>query len=153
MGIAYRSITRLFIVLAVTAPLLAACESEEQRAREEGLRAVDSMTAARARGETDLTNPEMGAKVGVYLSEWKVDLSHPTIASGQATFAVQNNGNLPHAVQITGTKGNWQSQSVPAKGGYVTMSMMLEPGEYDVLCPDSAGAHKEHGMISKLIVQ
>ena len=55
--------TRLIAVLLVAAPLLTGCGDSKG---EKALKAAnDSIAAARATGKTDLSNPEMGAKMSV----------------------------------------------------------------------------------------
>ena len=40
--------------------------------------------------------------VDAKLSEWKVELSAPTIAPGTVTFTVVNAGSIPHAFEVEG---------------------------------------------------
>jgi plastocyanin len=71
---------------------------------------------------------------------------------GQATFAVENTGTLPHSLEIRGADGSWSSPPIPPAGGTVLMSLLIEPGEYELSCPDDAGAHKQQGMRGKITV-
>lgn len=152
MRIMNRKLICTIVALAATAQLSAGCENKQEKA---GKLAVDSMAAARGRGETDLSNPEMGAKVLITLTEWKVAQSHQEIPKGQATFAIENKGTKPHEFEIYGKGGDWRSMSIPA-GGSVLMSMLIDPGEYEMFSPskDSAGVtDKSRGMSGKIFVR
>ena len=57
---------KMLAIMAVALPLMTGCDkSEEERA----IAAADSLGHARARGETDISNPEMGAKMVVELTD------------------------------------------------------------------------------------
>lgn len=138
MGIGLRTV----IGLAILAQALAGCgpSAEEKAAKA----AADSMAAARARGETDLSNPEMGSKLRVVLNAGKMEQSHTELPKGQLTIAVENHDKQSHIFEFKGKTGDWKSMPIPA-GGYVLMSMILEPGDYDMFCPDSVGANRRCG--------
>ena len=119
------------LTLALTAVLLAGCDSAEEKVAQENQRAADSMAAARARGETDLGNPEMGSKVLLTVQDNAIEMSHEQIKNGQVSFAVQNRATDPRVVVIKGSNGRWQSIPMQ-KDGFVLMSMILVPGTYDI---------------------
>src|SRR5829696_5976482 len=52
----------------------------------------------------DCTAPyvERPAAVSAKLSEWKVELSQPSITAGVVTFTVTNAGSVPHAFEVEG---------------------------------------------------
>lgn len=146
--------TRGLFAAAALAVAMAACGNrEEKRAQVAADAAVDSMAAARARGEVDLTNPEMGSKVLLTLTEYKVAQSHTEIARGQVTFVVANKGQKPHEFEITGPGGRWKSMAI-APGTQVLMSMLIDPGVYSLysVSTDSTGTDKEKGMTAKIKV-
>lgn len=139
------------IVFAISAmPLMTACgdrsEDEANRA------AIDSMQAARERGETDLSNPEMGSKMSVQLTEFAVQQSHTEVPEGQLTIVVENKGQQAHSFVVQGAGLNQNSGAIPA-GGYVLMSFIADGGTYDLFCPDSSGVHRSRGMAGKLLVK
>ncbi|MGQ0814553.1 MAG: hypothetical protein ACT4O1_08810 [Gemmatimonadota bacterium] len=126
------------VVAALGLAMLVACgPSDEERA----LRAAaDSMAAARARGETDLSNPEMGAKMSVTLNDSALEQSHTEIPKGQVTVVVQNQSSAPRIFELKGSNANFRSLPIPA-GGYVLMSVIIDQsGDYHLTCPDSAAA-------------
>jgi hypothetical protein len=142
-------------ILLVMALIASGCRDKNQPSADEIKHAQDSMAAARKRGEVDLSNPEMGAKVLVTLTEYKVESTHLEIPKGQVTIAVENKGKLPHEFQVKGISGDFKSMPIPA-GGTVLMSMVLDPGDYDMFATgkDSAGVpEKDRGMKAKILVR
>lgn len=133
---------RLLVVVGLTA-VVSACGKNEEKQRQA---AVDSMAEARARGETDLNNPEMGAKVLITLLRDSMDQSHSTVSPGQVTFAVQNHDSSSHVFQLTGATGNWRTIKIEP-GGTVLMSMILPGGDYEMFCPDTASARDGCGAV------
>ena len=90
-------------------------------------------------------------QVSVRLSEWKVDLSQPTIAAGPVTFVVTNTGQIPHAVEVEG-EGIEQETKTIQPGANGTLTLTLKPGTYEVYCPVGEGSHKKLGMEAHLTV-
>lgn len=124
-------------VLTLACMVSAACESKAEKEAKARQFSVDSMAALRAQGKTDLSNPEMGAKVLVRLFDDSVQLSHPEIPKGQVTFAVENHGTKAHELEITGPSGLWRSGQIPA-GSNVLMSMILDkPGDHGMVETDT----------------
>ena len=141
-----RTLARYGLVVALAATALSACGDTEEEARQAE---VDSIAARRARGETDLSNPEMGMKVLITLTHDSIAQSHTTIPAGQVTFAVQNRDTVPHVFQITGTRGNWRTMAIPPDGAAL-MAMIIEAGDYDMFCPDTAGGREVCGQPKKI---
>lgn len=139
------------VAVAALAAGITACDSAEEKTARQAQPAIDSMAAARARGETDLSNPEMGAKMQVTLTEYQITQSHKDVPKGQLTMVVENKGKQPHVFEMKGETGDYKSMPIPA-GGYVIMTLITEPGTYDMFCPDSAGVHRDRGMAAKLVV-
>ena len=90
-------------------------------------------------------------QVSVRLSEWRVDLSQPTIAAGPVTFVVTNTGQIPHAVEVEG-EGIEQETETIQPGANGTLTLTLKPGTYEVYCPVGEGSHKKLGMEAHLTV-
>ena len=89
--------------------------------------------------------------VSAKLSEWKVELSERTVASGPVTFAVTNDGSIPHALEVEG-QGIEQETAVIQPGASATLTLTLKPGSYEVYCPVGADSHKKLGMMTHLRV-
>lgn len=95
---------------------------------------------------------DVGHKVDVSLSEWQVTTAESEVPKGQVTFAIRNNGKLPHVVEISGGKDKWRSMTMNP-GDAITMAAVLDSGEYKITCPDSAGAHEKRGMLATIKVK
>lgn len=149
MATRFSSKIRFVFTLLAMVPVAGCGDGSQEEANKA---AIDSMNAARARGETDLANPEMGAKMSVQLTEYKMQQSHKELPEGQLTIVVENKGQQAHGFVIEGKGLNQNSGAIPA-GGYVIMSFIAEGGEYDLFCPDSAGVHRDRGLEGKLIVK
>jgi uncharacterized cupredoxin-like copper-binding protein len=83
--------------------------------------------------------------VDVRLSEWKVEVSAPTVPAGQVVFRVANGGQMEHAFEVEG-KGLERRTAAIAAGASGTLSVKLKPGRYELYCPVGNGAHKQAGM-------
>ena len=95
--------------------------------------------------------PRDPAAVAAKLSEWKVELSQPSIAAGVVTFTVTNAGSVPHAFEVEG-QGIEKETEVIAPGASATLKLTLKPGNYDVYCPVGGDSHKHLGMETHLKV-
>lgn len=144
------------IATMLTAAVLAsACADSEPDTRIEtgppALPGVDSMTGAGAATlpPEDASVPSIEAT----LAEWSVALSRDSVAAGPVTINVRNTGTVPHRLEVEGGGQEWVTDDI-APGGDVTMSLALEPGEYQVYCPIVAGGtnHAERGMRTTLRV-
>lgn len=144
MRTGYGSFHRAAVVAAL-ATLALACERRQERAAD----GVDTASAAAV--EIDRSGADIGGRVDVTLSEWAIEQSADSVARGQATFAVANAGTMPHSLEISGPGGKWSSPPIPP-GGRVLMSMLVEPGQYELSCPDDAGEHKGQGMTGRITV-
>jgi plastocyanin len=91
------------------------------------------------------------AAVDAKLSEWKVELSMPTIAAGTVTFTVANVGSIPHAFEVEG-QGIEKETPVIQPGASAALTLTLKAGTYEVYCPVGADSHKMLGMDTHLTV-
>jgi plastocyanin len=95
--------------------------------------------------------PAHAKAIDARLSEWKVELSTPTMAAGIVRFTVVNVGSIPHAFEIEG-QGIEKETPVIQPGASATLTMSLAPGTYEVYCPVGADSHKNLGMDTHLTV-
>lgn len=91
--------------------------------------------------------PSVDAK----LSEWKVELSAPTVAPGPVTFTVTNGGTIPHAFEVEG-RGIERATALIQPGATAELTLTLKPGTYEVYCPVGQDSHMMLGMATHLVV-
>ena len=89
--------------------------------------------------------------VKVRLSEWKVELSERTVATGTVAFTIANTGSIPHAFEVEGP-GIERETDVIQPGSSATLTLSLKPGTYKMYCPIGEGSHQKLGMESHLTV-
>ena len=105
---------------------------------------------AEAAGAKSETTASSGAhQVAVKESEFKIQLPKTTFAPGSYTFAVSNDGKLPHDLVVMGPGGK-KGTSTIAPGSSATLTVSLEKGSYDFYC--SIPGHKQAGMDDKVTV-
>ena len=94
---------------------------------------------------------EVPAELSAKLSEWKIELSEATVAEGLVTIAVENTGNIPHALEVEG-QGIEHRSPLIQPGASATLSLTLKAGNYEVYCPVGDDSHKKLGMETHLKV-
>lgn len=140
---------RTAVGLLVVAAMLTACKDsseEQQRA------ANDSLQAARARGETDLSNPEMGTKMSVILTDSAMEQSHADVPKGQLTIVVENKSTGAHVFELKGDSVSYKSLPISPAGSVLMTVILDKPGLYALACPDTGATAKGCGN-GKLAVQ
>ncbi|MGH3071211.1 MAG: cupredoxin domain-containing protein [Gaiellaceae bacterium] len=70
-------------------------------------------------------------------------------AAGETTFTLTNDGGEEHALEIEGNGLEEETDDVPP-GESATLTVELEPGEYELYCPIEN--HRELGMEGTLVV-
>ncbi|MEZ4711774.1 MAG: spondin domain-containing protein [Caldilineaceae bacterium] len=102
-------------------------------------------------GVNDATGTEAANEVAASLVEWAIDM--PTeIPAGPTTFIVSNDGARVHNFAIENAEmgvAEVFAEDLQA-GQTMTMTVDLQPGEYDVYCP--IGNHAAQGMALTLTV-
>src|SRR5947208_1466612 len=96
-------------------------------------------------------HPDAPSQVNVRLSEWKVELSQQTIATGAVRFAVTNAGSIPHGFEVEGQGIEKEIETIQP-GATDTLTLTLKPGTYEVYCPVGEDSHKKLGMDTHLKV-
>src|SRR5437899_4322842 len=102
-------------------------------------------------GPAPRPHPDAPSQVNVRLSEWKVELSQQTIATGAVRFAVTNAGSIPHGFEVEGQGIEKEIETIQP-GATDTLILTLQPGSYEVYCPVGEGSHKKLGMEARLAV-
>src|SRR2546429_7703908 len=96
-------------------------------------------------------HPDAPSQVNVRLSEWKVELSQQTIATGAVRFAVTNAGSIPYGFEVEGQGIEKEIETIQP-GATDTLTLTLKPGTYEVYCPVGEDSHKKLGMETLLKV-
>ena len=109
------------------------------------------ITAALVLMRGSLLYADIPPTVAVKLSEWKVELSAPSVAAGPVTFTVTNTGTIPHALEVEGM-GLEKETPVVQPGETTTLTLTLKPGRYEIYCPVGSDSHKKLGMEARLQV-
>jgi uncharacterized cupredoxin-like copper-binding protein len=91
-----------------------------------------------------------GTKVRVGEVEYKIELPKTTFAPGSYTFDVENKGQIPHNLTITGPGISKEATADISAGSSGSVTVKLERGSYDFYC--SIPGHKQQGMDQKVTV-
>lgn len=83
-------------------------------------------------------------------SEYKIDLSSADLTAGTYTITVTNAGKSTHSLTVEGPGGVDVTSDIVQGGKSTTMTVTLQPGEYEVYCP--IGNHRQMGMETTLRV-
>jgi uncharacterized cupredoxin-like copper-binding protein len=88
--------------------------------------------------------------VALTATEFKFDPADATVdAAGKVTFTVSNDGQETHALEVEGNGIEEETDPIAA-GESGTLTVDLEPGEYEFYCP--IDGHREQGMEGELVV-
>jgi uncharacterized cupredoxin-like copper-binding protein len=85
-----------------------------------------------------------GTKVTANETEYKITLSTSTFTAGVYTFDVENQGTMPHNLNIAGPGVPQQSSPTVQPGGSGQVTVTLQKGSYELWC--SIDGHKDLGM-------
>ena len=91
-----------------------------------------------------------GTAVTAQEADFTISLSRSTLPAGTYTFTVQNTGKATHSLTIKGPGGVDMTSDKVQGGQSTTMTVTLQPGQYDVYCP--IGNHRSMGMDTTLTV-
>jgi len=140
-----RKLTALIAVIAALG--LAACGDDDES---EDTTAAGTATEETATTEDTTASGGGGEAVDVVETDFEIDPAEPTVAAGTVTFAISNEGDAPHNVEIEGNGIEEVSETFePGAGGDFTVE--LEPGKYDFYC--AVDGHKQLGMDGELTVE
>jgi plastocyanin len=91
-----------------------------------------------------------GESVALTATEFKFDPADVTVdAAGKVTFTVSNDGQQTHALEVEGNGVEEETDSI-ATGESGSLTVDLEPGEYEFYCP--IDGHREQGMEGTIVV-
>ncbi|WP_069765258.1 cupredoxin domain-containing protein [Streptomyces sp. LUP47B] len=105
-------------------------------------------------GGSSSSAPEQSGKQGttqvdVKLVDYKMELSQKTLKAGNYTFAVKNDGQHDHAMEIDGSGTEHKTRTL-APGESANLTVSLKDGKYQVYCP--VDGHKDLGMKTEVTV-
>ena len=87
--------------------------------------------------------------VNISLNEWKLQPSRSRVPAGQIRFLAENTGATAHALEIVG-RGMDVSTDSFSPGDSRTITMVLPPGDYQLVCP--LPGHEQQGMSATFTV-
>lgn len=157
MSVSSIALARAFVA-ALLPLVLAACNSGGETARDEGGAIAGSPTVAAPAdpaaedGLVPLPQPAGEGAVGVRLVEYRIDLTRDTVTAGPHRFHVVNAGTTSHMF-IVRDQDNYSATQHLAPGDSTVLEVVLEPGEYNVLCDvRDEYSHLSEGMFRALVV-
>lgn len=90
-----------------------------------------------------------GETVQLTATDFRFDRAEISVAAGETTFTLTNDGESEHALEIEG-EGLEEETDTIGPGDSASVTIDLQPGEYEVYCP--VGDHRSRGMEGTLIV-
>ena len=133
-------------ILAVAASIgFAACGGDDDDDDE-------SAGATATTEETTAAGGGGGETVKVSATDFKFDPSDPTVAPGEVTFDVTNDGKTLHNLEVEGPSGEAElpEDLQPGDAGSLAVDLS-EPGTYKFYCP--VGNHEDLGMVGDVTVK
>jgi plastocyanin len=137
----YRRTAAVALLAIVAALALAACGGDDDDGGGETTEAATQTAPAGGGGET----------VDMSLTDFALNPAQVTVAPGEVTFNLTNDGQAPHNLEVEGPAGEAElDQDLEAgQSGQLTVDLN-EPGTYTMYCP--VGNHREMGMEGEVTV-
>jgi uncharacterized cupredoxin-like copper-binding protein len=140
-----RRFAALFVVGAAVAVPVAGCGGgNDDNSTSNAATQASSTGGAAATGA--------GGTVNLTATDFKFDPSDPSVKSGDVTFAMKNDGQTTHSLEIEDVNGQdkeLEGNVSPGQSG--TLKVTLTPGKYEFYCP--VDGHKEMGMTGEITVK
>ena len=91
-----------------------------------------------------------GESIELTATEYSFDPANVSVdAAGKVTFTVSNEGEETHALEVEGNGVEEETESISA-GESGSLTVELEPGEYEFYCP--IDGHRDKGMEGTFVV-
>ena len=134
---------KLLVLIAVLVPLtLAACGDDDDEATTAATEETTTEAAGGASGG--------GETVDISETEFQLDPSEVTVAAGEVTFALTNDGNTTHNLEVEGN-GVEEVSDTMEPGASTDLTVSLDAGTYEMYC--AIGDHQEQGMEGEVTVE
>jgi uncharacterized cupredoxin-like copper-binding protein len=143
-----RRFAALFVIAAAVAVPIAGCGGGS----DDNSTSADTSGGGAPPASTTASGGGSGQTVDMTAADFKFDPSDPTVKSGQVTFNLKNDGQVPHSLEIEDVNGSDQEiegDVQPGQSG--TLTVNLPPGKYEFYCP--VANHKEMGMEGDITVK
>lgn len=144
----------LAMALAGAALALGACGDDDDDSADTGT--TEAPTTEAAPAPTTDTEASGGGKATELTNnadpsgQLKFEKSSLEAPAGKVTITMNNESDLPHAIEVEGNGVEEEGETVE-KGGKSVVTAELKPGEYEFYCP--VPGHKEGGMEGTLTVK
>jgi plastocyanin len=144
---------RIVLLIAAAALLLAACGGDDEENTGTTTPAAGAVTTPGGTGAaTTGTGAAPQGAIEITETDFTLNPANPTVASGQITVNVSNDGQTIHSLEVEGPKGESELRSELAPGTSGSMVVDLsEPGTYEMYCP--VDGHREEGMVGEITVR
>jgi plastocyanin len=129
---------------------LAACGSDASGDTSSSVAGSSSSGTTSAGNSSSSSADATGATVTATEADFSITLSSSTLTAGPHTFTVENTGKATHSLTIEGPGGVDVTSDTVQGGESTTLTVTLQPGEYQVYCP--IGNHRAMGMDTTLTV-
>lgn len=128
----------LILCLAAVPLVFAACGGDD-----------DETTTAASETETSASGGG-GETIDITATEFAFDPSTATVPAGEVTFALTNDGAIPHNLEIEGDGVEEVTETIEG-GASTELAVELESGTYRMYC--NIGDHADQGMDGEVTVE
>jgi plastocyanin len=118
------------VAVLLVSVMLAACGGGERESRN---RSADEQPVAQQSAQRSSEGNEAGATVNVVARDFEFILDANSAAAGTVSFAVTNEGSMPHDFAITIDGERYKTEMIPA-GSSASLTVDLPPGTYEYIC-------------------
>ncbi len=135
----FRRHLALILCLAALPLVLAACGDDDEE---------EAATTTSA--ETSTTASGGGETIEIAETEYALDPSEASAGAGEVTFAIANDGAIPHNLEIEGNGVEEVSETIEG-GASTELTVELEAGTYRMYC--NIGDHADQGMDGEVTIE
>ena len=131
----------LILCLAALPLVFVACgDDDEETTAAAETSATETSASASSGGET----------IDISETEFALDPSEASAAAGEVTFAITNDGEIPHNLEIEGDGVEEVSETIEG-GASTDLTVELAAGTYEMYC--NIGDHADQGMEGEVTIE